>query len=67
MVKDYMLDVADYVKVYLRDCVIEGRFIDECGIGIILLDAKDKDKYRLIPVESIQHLEYSKKRSKNGK
>jgi len=61
MVKDYMLKVGDYVKIYLHDCVLEGKFVDECGIGIILLDGKDKDKYRLVPVESIQHLEYTKK------
>jgi len=67
MVKDCLLAVGDYVKVYLHDCVIEGKFVDECVIGIIVSDEKEKSKYRLIPIEAISHLEYSKKRGKNGK
>ena len=62
MVKDYFLQKGDIVRIHLLDCVIEGDFIDECGIGLILSDAKGENKYRIVPVESIQHMEYSKKK-----
>lgn len=67
MVKKHMLAVGDTITVYLSNGTISGQFLDECDIGIVVSDEKEKNKYRLIPIEAIQHLEYIKKKEKNVK
>ncbi len=65
--KDVFFKIGDEIKIFLDQSTVEGRLVGEDYLGLTIMDAQIKGKFRFVRWEAIEVIEYTKKRGKNGK